>query len=81
MSATRHAAEDWLRKAVRRAPRPLPPESFPVLLREAEAAGYAPADLADVVDEWLSYGYCRITDPVSGDLAVLPAGEVYMYTR
>ena len=77
----RHAAEDWLRKALRRAPRPLPAGRFPALLQEAQDAGFDRDDLADAVDLWLSYGYCRITDGLSGDIALLPAGESYIYTR
>lgn len=73
-------AEDWLRRAVRSAPRPLPPERFVELTREAERAGFTRDEIADAVDEWLNYGYCRIVEPVSGALRVLPEGEAYFYT-
>lgn len=81
MSAFREEAEAWLRKALRNAPRPLPSGVFPKLLAEAEQAGF-PADiLGDVVDEWLNFGYCRITDPVSNDIEILPSGGEYFGRR
>ena len=31
--------------------------------------------LNDVVDEWLNFGYCRVTDHVSNDIALTPEGD------
>lgn len=75
MSRTeRQAAEAWLRKAVRNAPNPLPPGVFPRLLDEAVRIGFSRSVLDDVLDLWLSYGYCRITDHIANDIELLPAG-------
>ena len=73
--------EAWLRKMLRNAPKPLPSGVFPRLLEEAERAGFEHADLADVVDEWLNYGYCRITGHVSNDIELTAEGERYFGGR
>ncbi len=73
--------EAWLRKMVRNAPKPLPSGLFPRLLEEAERAGFAHDILADVVDEWLNYGYCRIVDHLSGDIELTSAGNRYFGRR
>lgn len=75
MQSEHQEAEAWLRKAVRRAPSPLPPGVFPTLLKKAEHSGFARCVLNDVVDEWLNYGYCRVTDPIANDIVLLPKGE------
>lgn len=69
--------EAWLRKMLRNAPKPLPLGVFPRLLNDAEREGFEHGILADVVDEWLNYGYCRIIDPVSDDIELTPEGERY----
>lgn len=75
MSRTeRQTAEAWLRNAVRNAPNPLPPGVFPRLLDEAVRIGFSRSVLDDVLDLWLSYGYCRITDHITNDIELLPAG-------
>lgn len=71
--AERQTAEAWLRKAVRNAPDPLPPGVFPRLLDEAVRIGFSRSVLDDVLDLWLSYGYCRITDHITNDIELLPA--------
>lgn len=70
-------AEHWLRRAVRNTPRPLPPGRFPQLLDQAVAAGFARSVVNDVVDGWLNYGYCRVTDQITNDIALTDAGIVY----
>ena len=70
------SAESWLRKALRNAPKPLPPGVFPKLLDEA-----AHSTLGDVVDEWLNFGYCRVTDHVSNDIALTSEGDEYFGHR
>lgn len=74
-------AESWLRKALRNAPRPLPPGVFPKLLEEAEGAGFSRFVLNDIVDEWLNFGYCRIRDHVTNDIELTPEGNVYFGHR
>lgn len=74
-------AESWLRKALRNAPRPLPPRVFPRLLQEAEEAGFSRSVLNDVVDEWLNFGYCRVTDHVTNDIELTPPGNAYFGHR
>lgn len=69
-------AEAWLRKAVRNAPVPLPRGMFPAFLEQGERAGFSRSLLNDVIDEWLNFGYCRITDPITNDIELLPEGEV-----
>lgn len=54
---------------------------FPRLLEDAEKAGFEHADLADVVDEWLNYGYCRIVDHVANDIELTLEGERYFGGR
>ena len=39
------------------------------------------ADFGDVVDEWLNFGYCRVTDHVSNDIALTPEGDEYFGHR
>lgn len=73
--------EAWLRKMLRNAPKPLPAGGFPRLLEDAEKAGFEHADLADVVDEWLNYGYCRIVDHVANDIELTLEGERYFGGR
>lgn len=68
-------AEAWLRKAVRNAPLPMPPGFFPLLLEDGERAGFSRESLRDALDEWLGFGYCRVIDPVSEDIELLPRGE------
>ena len=75
------SAESWLRKALRNAPKPLPSGVFPKLLDEAEQAGFSHSTLNDVVDEWLNFGYCRVTDHVSNDIALTPEGDEYFGHR
>ena len=76
------SAESWLRKALRNAPKPLPPGVFPKFrLDEAEQAGFSHSTLGDVVDEWLNFGYCRVTDHVSNDIALTPEGDEYFGHR
>lgn len=72
---THEQAEGWLRRAVRISPHPLPAGRFSQLLAQAEAAGFARETLMDVLDEWLGYGYCRIVDPLTNDIEVLPGGK------
>ena len=72
--ASYQETEFWLRSAVRRAPRPLPPGMFPHIMQEALQAGFERTLINDVVDEWLSYGYCTITDPVDGDISLTQTG-------
>lgn len=74
-------AESWLRKALRNAPWPLPPRVFPRLLQEAEEAGFSRSVLNDVVDEWLNFGYCRVTDHVTNDIELTPPGNAYFGHR
>ena len=59
---------------MRNGPRPLPPGVFPRLLAEAGQAGFSRSALLDVLDEWLNFGYCRIIDPITDDIELLPAG-------
>ena len=75
------SAESWLRKALRNAPKPLPAGFFPKLLANAEQAGFSRFALNDVVDEWLNFGYCRITDQVTSDIALTPDGNSYFSHR
>ena len=75
------SAESWLRKALRNAPKPLPPGVFPKLLDEAEQAGFSHSTLGDVVDGWLNFGYCRVTDHVSNDIALTSEGDEYFGHR
>ena len=75
MRSEHQEAEAWLRKAVHGAPSPLPPGMFPTLLDKAERAGFTRCVLDDVVDEWLNYGYCQVTDPITNDIVLLPKGE------
>ncbi len=75
------SAESWLRKALRNAPKPLPAGVFPKLLEDAERAGFSRWTLNDVVDEWLNFGYCRISDHVSNDITLTPDGAVYFSHR
>ena len=77
----RQSAESWLRKALRNAPKPLPPGVFPKLLDEAEQAGFSRFTLNDVVDEWLNFGYCRVTDHVSSDIRLTREGNEYFGHR
>ncbi len=70
-------AELWLRRAVRNAPKPLPPGRFPQLLEQAVRAGFSQSLVNDVVDAWLHYGYCRVTDQITDDIALTPAGTAY----
>lgn len=77
----RQSAESWLRKALRNAPKPLPPGVFPKLLDEAEQAGFSRFTLNDVVDEWLNFGYCQVTDHVSSDIRLTPEGNEYFGHR
>ena len=55
--------------------------SVPKLLDEAEQAGFSHSTLNDVVDEWLNFGYCRVTDHVSNDIALTPEGDEYFGHR
>ena len=75
MQSEHQEAEAWLRKAVRRAPSPLPPGVFPALLKKAEHAGFARCVLNVVVDEGINYVYCRVTDPITNDIVLLSKGE------
>ena len=77
----RQSAESWLRKALRNAPKPLPSGVFPKLLDEAEQAGFSRFTLNDVVDEWLNFGYCRVTDHVANDIELTPEGNEYFGHR
>lgn len=70
-------AEHWLRRAVRNAPKPLPSGRFPQLLEQAVRAGFSRSVVNDVVDAWLQYGYCRVTDQITDDIALTPAGMTY----
>lgn len=77
--ATQEETRDWLHKAVRNAPRPLPAGRFPQLMQQAEAEG-CPRDLImNVLDEWLNYGYCRLSDPIAQDIALTREGESFFY--
>ena len=73
------AAADWMKKAVRSSPRPLPEGFFPKILEEAVRAGFSREETLNVVDEWLNFGYCRIVDHITHDLAVTFAGEMFFY--
>lgn len=68
------AAADWLRKAVRNAPHPLPAGVFPKLMSRAEAEGFRREWLMDVLDVWLAAGYCRIVDSIDQDIEITPEG-------
>ncbi|WP_298067742.1 hypothetical protein [uncultured Mailhella sp.] len=70
---------DWLKKAVHSAPRPLPAGFFPRILEHAEAEGFERGTLLDVLDEWLNYGYCRITDSIAQDIEITPEGGRFFY--
>ncbi|MBP3730012.1 MAG: hypothetical protein J6I40_00905 [Mailhella sp.] len=72
-------AGDWMKKTVRSSPRPLPEGCFPKILAEAERDGYSRDEILNVLDEWLSFGYCRIIDPISQDISVTLAGELFFY--
>ena len=72
-------AEVWLRKAVSNAPRPLPKGRFPALMAAARRHGLSHDALMDVLDRWLNYGYCRITEHINNDIEVLPEGYAYFY--
>ncbi len=73
------AAADWMKKTVRSSPRPLPAGFFPKILEEAERAGFSREETLNVLDEWLNFGYCRIADHISQDIAVTFAGEMFFY--
>ena len=47
----------------------------------AEQAGFTHSSLNDVVVEWLIFGYCRVTDHVSYDIALTPEGDEYFGHR
>lgn len=70
---------DWLKKAVHSAPRPLPAGFFPRILEKGMAEGFERGVLLDVLDEWLNYGYCRITDPIAQDIEITPEGCRFFY--
>lgn len=70
-------AESWLRRALRCAPQPLPPGRFPRILEEGEQAGFSHGQLLDALDEWLAWGYCRLTDQVSHDIQITETGRLY----
>ena len=72
-------AANWLKKAVQIAPRPLPEGCFPAILADAERAGFCREALLNVVDEWLSFGYCRIADHISQDITLTWSGETFFY--
>ena len=69
----------WLTKAVQGAPRPLPDGLFPKILEQAVENGYSHEKLLDVLDGWLNFGYCRISDPISNDIDLTDVGEKFFY--
>ena len=60
---------------------PRPQMELVCVLDEAEQAGFSHSTLGDVVDEWLNFGYCRVTDHVSNDIALTPEGDEYFGHR
>ena len=78
-SASRAETRDWLKKAVHGAPKPLPAGYFPRILEQSVAEGFSREVLLDVLDEWLNYGYCRITDPITQDIEITPEGARFFY--
>ena len=72
-------ADEWLFKKLATAPRPLPAGRFPNILAEAEREGFDRESLLAVLDLWLNYGYCRIIDPITQDIALTEEGMRYFY--
>ncbi len=70
-------AESWLRRAVRCAPQPLPAGRFPLILEQGLHAGFTHEALIDALDEWLAWGYCRVIDQISNDIAITERGLPY----
>lgn len=81
MASEKSRAESWLRREVGNAPRPLPKGRFPLILQLAETSGFSHDTLLDALDEWLHFGYCRITEQISQDIEVMPEGHAYFYRR
>ena len=77
--ATPEETRDLLKKAVKCAPRPLPPGFFPDIMRRSEEEGCSRADMLDTLDEWLNYGYCRIIDHITQDIEITEEGESFFY--
>lgn len=77
--ATLEETRDWLYRSVRNAPRPLPSGRFPLIMRQAEAAGCPHEFVMDVLDEWLNYGYCRLTDAIAQDIEMTSNGRIFFY--
>ena len=46
-----------------------------------QSVRFSHSTLNDVVDEWLNFGYCRVTDHVSNDIALTPEGDEYFGHR
>ncbi len=78
---THTQAENWLRRRLSSAPFPLPRGRFPHMLLEGEKNGFTRDQLLDVLDEWLSFGYCEIEEPISQDINILPKGEMYFFKK
>ena len=57
------------------------PESSPNCWTKRNRRGFSHSTLNDVVDEWLNFGYCRVTDHVSNDIALTPEGDEYFGHR
>ena len=77
--ATPEETRDLLKKAVKCAPRPLPPGFFPDIMRRSEEEGCSRSDMLDTLDEWLNYGYCRIIDHITQDIEITEEGESFFY--
>lgn len=81
MNAIYQDAENWLRKMVRNAPHPLPQGFFPKIQLQAQEAGFSYDLINEVLDEWLNYGYCTITDPITNDIRLTAEGLYYFGKR
>lgn len=81
MNSNYQDAENWLRKMVRNAPAPLPPGFFPKIQAQAQETGISHELVNNILDEWLSYGYCTITDPITNDICLTAEGLYYFGKR
>lgn len=79
MATEKNRAENWLRREVSNAPRPLPRGRFPLILQYGETAGFSRDTLLDALDEWLHFGFCRIVEQISQDIEIMPEGKAYFY--
>lgn len=68
-------------KGAQKRPEAASVRSLPQIAGRAEQAGFSHSTLNDVVDEWLNFGYCRVTDHVSNDIALTPEGDEYFGHR